>query len=320
MCVGRYEGMPQGTDADAVQVLKKVGRYLVGQQIGSGAFSTVHVGVNSETGERVAVKVCCKERFEKEGMLEDLTQEVKCMKKVRHDCVVNMKDDICTHNNRYLVMELCKETLLDEIMDESRFSEAKARERFYELMLGIQACHDAGIVHRDVKPDNVLITQDGKAKLSDFGFARHIYGDGKLSIGAGTSEYLAPECYEYFRKGVKEISPNDLDFFSLDIWAAGVVLFAMLTGRLPYSKQELFTATHRYPDFPANLSTQARGLILKMLHPNPAKRPSASEVLSHPWLSSERRNTKESVSARLNKKLRTVIGSLRSSFRAVSPP
>eukprot|EP01064_Diplonema_japonicum_P038418 TRINITY_DN92_c0_g3_i1.p1 TRINITY_DN92_c0_g3~~TRINITY_DN92_c0_g3_i1.p1 ORF type:complete len:317 (+),score=55.60 TRINITY_DN92_c0_g3_i1:37-951(+) len=294
--------------------LKKVGKYIIGEQIGNGAFSTVHVAMDSATGDRVAVKVCCKADYEKGGMSEDLLNEVKTQKSVKHTHVMGIQDDVQTSNNRYLIMELCKTTLLDEILCNEQFSESKAKTRFLELISGLHACHAAGIVHRDIKPDNILISHNGVSKLSDFGFARSHIRDEQLAVGAGTGEYLPPECYSKFKQGVTTASGSDMDFFAIDMWSSGVVLYTMLTGRLPFSRKELHSSNcHRYPEFPQGLSPSVRQLLYSLFSSDPSQRPTTKEVLSHPWLAGDKGvslTKHETILKKMGRRLKRVLKGL----------
>eukprot|EP01061_Rhynchopus_euleeides_P011535 TRINITY_DN2109_c0_g1_i2.p2 TRINITY_DN2109_c0_g1~~TRINITY_DN2109_c0_g1_i2.p2 ORF type:complete len:303 (+),score=146.50 TRINITY_DN2109_c0_g1_i2:264-1172(+) len=266
--------------------VKKVGKYLIGSKIGSGSFSTVHIGVDSETSERVAIKICCNKQYKEKNMVEDLDNELRTLhmgQGTQH--VLELKGEMRTTNNTYIVMELCGLTLLDEVMKAEKFDAAKTKLRFRELIQGVKHLHSRGIVHRDIKPENVMIGTDGVSKLGDFGFAR-CTSDKKIAVGAGTAEYLAPEAFINRKRGSQEV----YDFLASDMWACGVVLYAMLTGRLPYSREQVkgwrSLSDVPMPELSSSLDPQAVELIKALLCPTASRRPTAEAVLKHPFLKS----------------------------------
>ena len=281
--------------------IKKVGKYLIGATIGKGTFSTVHVGLDSHSKRRVAV--CRKEEFAKRGMLEDLKCEIECLKGAQSSGVTELIDEFETANNHYIIMELCPATLLEEITNDPHFSD-KAQVRFKELIRSIASCHSKGVVHRDIKPENVLVNPEGRLKLADFGFARNTRrSNGKVNIGAGTLEYLAPECHA--RQRALETDLRNFNFAAADMWSSGIVLYAMLTGKLPFSRQELVSwtpSTRCQPYYPEDLDPEAKDLLSSLLNFNEKARPTAKEVLKHPFLKT---SLKTSINNKLHKVIRT---------------
>ena len=268
--------------------VKKVGKYLIGEKIGSGSFSTVHIAVDTQTKERVAVKVCCNATYRSKKMFEDLENEILTLRKgqgCKH--VMGLKGEMQTQNNTYIVMELCETTLLEEVMTAGSFDLLRAKLRFRELIGGVKHLHDEGIVHRDIKPENIMIGQEGMSKVGDFGFARPA-NDKTTTVGAGTAEYLPPEA---FLSNRMPKSADSYDFMASDMWSCGVVLYAMLTGRLPYSREQVKAwrklSDVRMPEFPASMDPVALDLIKSLLSATAADRPTAACLFNkHPFLKS----------------------------------
>ncbi|XAR48525.1 Non-specific serine/threonine protein kinase [Bertholletia excelsa] len=249
--------------------------YIAGSTIGKGKFGSVWLCHSRVTGEEFACKTLCKGE-------ETVHREVEIMQHLSgHPGVVTLEavyeDSDCFH----LVMELCSGgRLIDQMAKEVQYSEHRAANIFKELMLVIKYCHEMGVVHRDIKPENILLTSSGKIKLADFGLATRIANGQRLSGLAGSPAYVAPEVLlgSYSEK--------------VDIWSAGILLHALLTGVLPFqgdSLEAVFEAIKNTKlDFHSGIwepiSKPARDLIERILTRDVATRITADEVLSHPWI------------------------------------
>lgn len=249
--------------------------YVAGETIGKGKFGSVWLCWSKVTG----VKYACKTLVKGE---ETVHREVEIMQHLSgHPGVVMLEavyeDSDCFH----LVMELCSGgRLIDQMAKEGPYSEHKAANIFKELTLVIKYCHEMGVVHRDIKPENILLSNLGKIKLADFGLALRIANGQKLSGLAGSPAYVAPEVL--------------LDNYSekVDVWSAGILLHALLTGSLPFQGESLeavFEAIKTSKlDFHngvwESISKPARDLIERILTRDASKRISADEVLRHPWI------------------------------------
>ncbi|THG05460.1 serine/threonine-protein kinase PEPKR2-like [Camellia sinensis] len=249
--------------------------YIVGTTIGKGKFGSVWLCQSRATGVEFACKTLCKGE-------ETVHREVEIMQHLSgHPGVVTLEavyeDSECFH----LVMELCSGgRLIDQMIKEVQYSEHRAANIFKELMLVIKYCHEMGVVHRDIKPENILLTTSGKIKLADFGLAMRVANGQRLTGLAGSPAYVAPEVLlgNYSEK--------------VDIWSAGILLYALLTGVLPFqgdSLEAVFEAIKNVKlDFHSGIwesvSKPARNLIERILTRDVATRITAEEVLSHPWI------------------------------------
>ncbi|CAI9266441.1 unnamed protein product [Lactuca saligna] len=213
---------------------------------------------------------------------ETVHREVEIMQHLSgHPGVVTLKAVYEDSESFHLVMELCSGgRLIDQMTKEGRYSEQRAANIFKELMMVIKYCHDMGVVHRDVKPENILLTASGKIKLADFGLAMRITNGQSLAGLAGSPAYVAPEVIigNYSEK--------------VDVWSAGILLHALLVGVLPFqgdSLEDVFEAIKtRELNFHTGIwdsvSKPARDLLERILTRNADSRISAEEVLSHPWI------------------------------------
>lgn len=262
---------------------KKIGRYELGKTLGTGNFSKVKVGTDTETGETWAIKIIDKEQLTKERMEEQLKREIALMKKLKHPNIVQLKEVMQTANHIYLVLELVTGgELFDKIVAAKRFDEPTARKYFQQLVAGVSNCHSQGIAHRDLKPENLLLDGNDMLKISDFGLSNlqrcGVDGQGQLlQTVCGTPNYVAPEV-------LKERGYNGI---VADLWSCGVVLFVMLAGYLPFddpNMNALFTKIERGEYRMArHFSESAKDLIGQMLTVDPTKRITLDGIVSHPW-------------------------------------
>eukprot|EP00758_Cryptobia_borreli_P003114 Tbor_TRINITY_DN3537_c0_g1::TRINITY_DN3537_c0_g1_i2::g.2901::m.2901 len=260
---------------------KKIGKYELGKTLGSGNFSKVKLGNDSELKETWAIKIIDKEQLQKEHMEEQLKREIAVMKMLKHPNVVQLKEVMQTANHIYLVLELVTGgELFDKIVAAKRFDEVTSRKYFHQLIDGINYCHTQGIAHRDLKPENLLLDSQDNLKIMDFGLSNLQRADGEgtlLQTVCGTPNYVAPEV-------LKERGYNGI---IADIWSCGVVLFVMLAGYLPFDDQNmnaLFNKIERGEYRMArHFSDSAKDIIGKMLTVDPAKRITVQGIIEHPW-------------------------------------
>lgn len=249
--------------------------YKIRGLIGKGKFGSVKICEKVQTKEEFAVKI-----LKKNGE-ECVNLEVEIMRHLSgHKNVVTLKAFFEDDENCYLVMELCKGgRLLDLMKEVGMFSEQKAAKIVKELVGVLKYCHEMGVVHRDVKPENVLV-ESGGIKLADFGLAVRLTKGQKLSGIAGSPAYVAPEVItgHYSEK--------------VDIWSAGILLHALLVGYIPFkgnSLEAVFEAIKTTElDFTmgswGSVSDLARDLVMRMLTRDPSSRITTEEILRHPWI------------------------------------
>jgi serine/threonine protein kinase len=144
-------------------MVKKVGKYEIGRTLGEGTFGKVKYAVNSETAERVAIKILDKERIQQQGMGEQIKKEVAVMKMVKQRHVVNLLEVLASRTKIFIVLELVTGgELFDKIVTAGRFDEDTARDYFRQLISGVEYCHRQGVCHRDLKPENLLLDSDAR--------------------------------------------------------------------------------------------------------------------------------------------------------------
>ncbi len=204
-------------------------RYLLESKLGSGGMSTVFLA-NDETLERpVAVKIMHAEFSDQQDQIERFRREALAVAKLSHPNIVSVIDAGEDHGHPYIVFEYIDgETLKDRIERIGPLPLDETAAYGIEIGRGLAAAHGRGLVHRDVKPQNVLIDPDGRAKVTDFGIARNVEAHGLTATGRvlGTTDYVSPE----------QAMGQDVDARS-DIYSLGVVVYEMLTGDVPFAAE-----------------------------------------------------------------------------------
>ncbi|XP_026556389.1 hormonally up-regulated neu tumor-associated kinase [Pseudonaja textilis] len=268
------------------QHTKRVGNYLIGRKLGEGSFAKVREGLHVVTGEKVAVKVIDKKRAKKDTYVtKNLRREGQIQQMIRHPNIAQLLDILETENSYYLVMELCPGgNLMHKIYEQKRLEEHEARKYIRQLILAVEHLHRAGVVHRDLKIENLLLDEDNNIKLIDFGLSNCAsilgYTD-PFSTQCGSPAYAAPELLARKKYGPK-----------IDVWSIGVNMYAMLTGTLPFTV-EPFSLRALYQKmidkemnpYPTQLSTAAVNFLKILLEPDPTKRPNIQQALANRWLS-----------------------------------
>jgi serine/threonine-protein kinase len=203
------------------------GRYLVESQIARGGMATVYHARDVRLDRTVALKIARPELARDQDFIKRFISEARSVARLSSPNVVAVFDQGSTGDLLYIAMEYVPgPTLRDLIASRGRINPREALDIIERVLAGLAAAHDAGIIHRDVKPENVLLGNGRSVKVADFGLARAMAGAGNTKTGLliGTAAYLAPE----------QVSSNSADERS-DVYAAGVMLFEMLTGVQPHT-------------------------------------------------------------------------------------
>lgn len=258
-------------------------KYQLVEEIGRGRFGTISRCFSPSTNEFYACKVIDKKLLTDPLDRDCLQNEPKLMTLVApHPNIVQIVDAFEDDDSLSIVMELCDPmTLCDQILQNHPISETKAALYMKQLLSAIAHCHRNGVVHRDVKPENVFLDSRNRVKLGDFGSADWLGDERSLNGIVGTPYYVAPEVVmgrDYNEK--------------VDVWSAGVVLYTMLAGVPPFygeTATEVFEAVLRANlRFPTrvfrSVSPAAKDLLRKMICRDVSRRLSAEQALRHPWI------------------------------------
>jgi len=216
------------------------GRYRVERRLARGGMSTVYEGTDLRLDRRVAIKVMAEALASDPAFIASFIREARSAARLAHLNVVSVSDQGEHDGLVFLVMELVRgQTLRDVIHEQGRLSPAQAFAVLAPTLSGLSAAHRTGLIHRDVKPENILLSSDGLVKVADFGLARAVAGTGTTSVTngvlLGTVAYLAPEQIERGKADARS-----------DVYAAGIVLYEMLTGRPPYSGDTALSVAYQH--------------------------------------------------------------------------
>lgn len=267
--------------------------------LGAGGFGTTIRAYDRAANTPVAAKCVSLRKMSQERV----EKEVALTKRCAHDFVIQVIAAARHHDDYYIFMELCHEELFTLVERRGTLGESEARRFFTQIMRAVDHCHALGVVHRDLKLENVMLTKANSVRVIDFGLA-HRFKQGPhappplLYHCCGSRSYCAPEVLS--QAGYS---------YDADVWSVGVALFSMLLGffpleeashadwrfdRLTRAQQEgkcSVTTILQWYNKTTKLSVAALDLLDGLLATNALARPSASSVLRHPWLAPEARPT-----------------------------
>ena len=258
----------------------KIGNYLIKNTLGKGTFGKVKLGIFIPKNKKVAVKILEKRKLKEEDDIVRLKREFEMLSQFNHPNVIAVSEIFESTEAYFTVMEYCEGgELFNYIVENKYLSEEKSAFFYFQLINGLEYIHSLGIVHRDLKPENLLLTKDHILKIIDFGLSNYFKQNQHdlLETPCGSPCYASPEM----------LSGENYDGFKIDIWATGIILFAMLCGFLPFDHKDndkLFMKILECKiQYPKGLSSEAKDLIRKILVPDPMKRITIGEIKKHPF-------------------------------------
>ena len=263
--------------ARRAEKLLRVGLYELDNVLGKGNFAIVRLGVHKLTKTKVAVKIVDKADLDADN-LKKISREIEIMRKLSHRHIIQLYQVMETESMIYIVTEFAANgEIFDHLVRNGRMSEGEACRVFTQILSAVKYCHTHGVVHRDLKAENLLLDRENNIKLADFGFANFYSPTDLLSTWCGSPPYAAPELFE----GKQYVGPK------ADIWSLGVVLYVLVSGSLPFdgaTLQELRSRVvgcqYRVPFF---LSEQCEQLLKGLLVIDPERRLSLEQIASHQW-------------------------------------
>ena len=204
------------------------GRYQIEKLVARGGMATVYLAEDNRLDRKVAIKVIHPHLANDQNFREKFVREAKIAAKLSHPNLVNVFDQAEDGDVVFLAMEYVSGITLRDALDKfGALSAERALDVFEPIVAALAAAHSAGVLHRDLKPENVLLSDDGKVKLSDFGLARPISAQTQTGGVVGTVAYLSPELVS---RGVADARS--------DVYAAGIMLFELLTGQQPFRGEQ----------------------------------------------------------------------------------
>ncbi|XP_051979466.1 NUAK family SNF1-like kinase 2 [Xyrauchen texanus] len=252
-------------------------RYDFLETLGTGTYGRVKKATD-RTGRTVAIKSIRKEKIKDEQDLIHIRREIEIMSSLSHPHIITINEVFENKDKIVIVMEYAsKGDLYDYISDRQTITETEARHVFRQIVSAVHYCHRNGIVHRDLKLENILLDGNGNIKIADFGLSNLYQRDKFLQTYCGSPLYASPEIVN----GRPYRGPE------VDSWSLGVLLYTLVHGAMPfdgqdhkYLVQQISTGDYRKPTKPSD----ACGLIRWMLMVNPERRATLEEIAGHWWL------------------------------------
>ena len=263
---------------NSLQKLLSQINFKMGKKLGEGRFSIVKLATHSLTNQPVAIKILDKTKIVEKEDLERIIREMEMLAELDNDHVIKVYQIYEDDNNYLIIMEYCEGgELFNYIVEKQKLSENETAFFYYQIIEGIEYIHSKGIAHRDLKPENLLLDKDKKIKIIDFGLSNYFDGVQKLETPCGSPCYASPEM----------VGGNKYNGFFIDVWATGIILFAMLCGYLPFEDdnndilfKQILSAKI---DYPSHLSDLSKDLLKKIIETNPEKRIKIEEIKKHPF-------------------------------------
>ena len=210
-------------------VRDQIGNYMVSKEIGKGSSCIVLEAIEIGSGRKYAIKAMKRSLLSGDDLLVNIDKEINVIQSLHHKNIAECKEVIHQGEHIYIVMEHCGNHNLLDLIVSGAFTANPERllKIFYQICEAIKYLHERGIAHGDIKPENVMITNDDTAKLTDFGYC-HTSVIGSDEEKGGTVYYAGPEMFV----------AGNFNTQSADIWSLGILLFVMHTGAFPFAEEE----------------------------------------------------------------------------------
>lgn len=253
-----------------------VGPFVLGKVLGRGCTGVVRLGTHVDTGFQVALKIMKKKHLNSKPKLwQKVRRETAILKLIEHPNILKLYDVLETPDKLYLILEHVKGgELFDYITKKGRLDRDEALKLFAQIVQGLEHCHLHSICHRDLKPENLLLDERRNIKIADFGMAQ-LMKEGLLSTSCGSPHYASPEV----------IHGGQYDGKRSDVWSIGVILYALITGSLPFDDDHLPSLLQKvikgHYFTPPWVPEDIADLISKMLVVDPHKRLPMAHIKFH---------------------------------------
>ena len=256
----------------------RIGKYEVLKSLGEGTSAKVKLCVNTETGEKVAIKIIKKSLFDtKADFKRKIMREIALMRFLEHPHIIRLHEVFESTNHLYMILEYAQNGELYDYLVARRFLKPDTAMKFFrQIIYGIDFLHSNSICHRDLKPENILLDENNNLKIADFGFARWMKTNTAIT-SCGSPHYAAPEV----------VKGAPYDGRAADVWSSGVILYALLAGYLPFDDPSIRNVLAKVKSgvftFPDTLRVEPiKDLIRHILVVDVSQRLTIDQIKMHP--------------------------------------
>ncbi|PVG02349.1 Pkinase-domain-containing protein [Serendipita vermifera] len=293
----RSQGHSSSRRGASRATVRVIGNYSLGKTLGAGSMGKVKLAYHNQTGEKLAIKIVPRPTgnhsntgnptasFLARQAAKDASKEIRTVREAAltmllfHPYICGTREIIPQTNYHYIVFEFVNGgQMLDYIISHGRLRERVARKFARQIGSALEYCHKNNVVHRDLKIENILISESGNIKIIDFGLSNLYNPATHLQTFCGSLYFAAPEL----------LNARVYTGPEVDIWSFGVVLYVLVCGKVPFDDQHM-PALHAkikrgLVDYPNWLSAECKHILSRMLVVVPSQRAALSEVLNHPWM------------------------------------
>ena len=258
--------------------------YQIIKKIGTGSFSNVYSAklinnIDNEKSVEYAIKVISTRNLNSK-VIENIENEIDIMVKIKHDNIITLHESIVSKSHLYIVLEYCDGgDLYKYIKKNGKISEMHTKYFFIKIGKGLYFLHQNNLIHRDLKPQNILLTSNSEVKIADFGFVKKYTAENNmLDTLCGSPIYMAPEILKYNKYDAK-----------VDLWSMGIILFEMLAGKPPFTAKNhihllrIIETTDFVLPFDVSVSDDCMDLLKSLIVVNPKYRITFNNFFKHPF-------------------------------------
>lgn len=264
--------------------LKFVGSYIIDKTLGIGATGKVKLARHSKSGEKVGIKIIRKDLFyDKPALRIKIQREISVMKLMFHPHIIKIFEVLEDSKYLFLIIEYASRgELFNHLVEKRRIQNRESLRFFQQIVSGVEYCHKHRICHRDLKLENILLDENYDIKIADFGMASLSIPNTMLKTFCGSPHYASPEV----------VSNEPYNGMKADIWSCGVILYSLVTGKLPFDEENdnirrLFNKIRfESVKIPKTIPSSCAELIGFLLKIDPINRISIEKIKSHPWYKS----------------------------------